>query len=87
MTDIHLQPKQTIDGAVLESREPLSGEPSGRSRRDGLSAAPSPVAGSDTASRWTISVEDAGKLFLVLMLGIMFSVFGFLAWAIYTHGR
>ena len=41
--DIHLTQKQTRDGAVLESKEPLSGEPSGRSQRDGLSAAPSPV--------------------------------------------
>ena len=78
--DIHLQPKQTIDGAVKESRAPLSGEPTGRFHRDGLSAAPSPV-------RWQLSVEDAGKFFFVLMLGIMFSIFGFLAWAVVTRGR
>ena len=69
------------DGTVLESREPLSEEPSGRSHRDGLSAAPSPVA------RWTISVEDAGRLFAVLMLGISFSLIALLAWAAITHGR
>jgi hypothetical protein len=43
--DIHLTHKTANDGAVLESKAPLSGEPSGRSHRDGLSAAPSPVAG------------------------------------------
>jgi hypothetical protein len=42
--DIHLNPQTTAnDGAVLESKEPQSEEPSGRSLRDGLSAAPSPV--------------------------------------------
>lgn len=44
-----LNPTTTIDGAGpngftgRESEEPLSGEPSGRSQRDGLSTAPSPV--------------------------------------------
>ena len=37
--------------------------------------------------RWTISVEEAGKLFVVLMLGIAFSLFAVLAWAVIKHGR
>ena len=47
--DIHLKQQQTIDGAVFqphsgqESKVPPDGEPTGRFRRDGLSAAPSPV--------------------------------------------
>lgn len=118
--DIPLTHSKREDGAVLESREPLSGEPAGRSHRDGLSAAPSPVArchgcaenkrdsihAYDTlehgaapayvpsmyfirakSSRWTISVEDAGKLFIVLVLGILFSMGLFLVWAVISHGR
>ena len=37
--------------------------------------------------RWTISVEEAGKLFFVLMLGIAFSLIALLAWAVIKHGR
>ena len=84
MTDIHLTQSRREDGAVLESREPLSGEPAGRSHRDGLSAAPSPVA---RWERWTISVEEAGRILAVLALGIGLSVGAFLAWAVIKHGR
>jgi hypothetical protein len=34
-----------------------------------------------------ITVENAGKAFLVLMLGVLCSIFGFLAWAVVAHGR
>ena len=62
--DTNLTQRRREDGAVLESREPLSREPSGRSHRDGLSAAPSPV-------RWLprISVENAARVFLVFYIG------------------
>ena len=77
---LHLTHSRREDGAALESREPLSEEPSGRSHRDGLSAAPSPVFRG-------VTIEHAGKVFVVLMLGILSSIFGFLAWAVVTHGR
>ena len=51
---LDIQPKNADerDGAGQESKAPLSGEPSGRSHRDGLSAAPSPVASSKPDRKW-----------------------------------
>ena len=90
MSANHLTQPTANDGAGpvgnmgMESREPLSGEPAGWSHRDGLSAAPSPVA---RWERWTISVEEAGRILAVLALGIGLSVGAFLAWAVIKHGR
>lgn len=80
MIDTPHKPKttQTIDGAGRESEVPQSGEPSGRSLRDGLSAAPSPVF---------ITVENAGKAFAVIVIGFMCGIFVFLLWALSTKRR
>ncbi len=76
MTEKHtLNPQQTKNyGAAFE-------EPSGRSLRDGLSAAPSPVEKS-----W-MTVERAGRLFFVVIALSVVGTFAFLVWAIATHGR
>lgn len=82
--DTHLTPQTANDGAGpkcntgTESREPLSGEPSGRSHRDGLSAAPSPVD-----AEW---VEAAGKIGVAIVLGFITGVFCFVLWQILEHG-
>jgi len=33
-----------------------------------------------------ITVENAGKVFFVLCLGVVVSLFGFLFWAVISHG-
>ncbi len=81
VTEKHtLNPQTTIDGAGLESNEPQSEEPSGRSLRDGLSAAPSPV------KPW-LTVENCFVFFIMLILGCILGIFVLLGWAIHTQLR
>lgn len=75
MTTQDTNPQSTIDGAG--DGMPPSGEPSGRSRRDSLTA-PSPGS-------W-LTVANCGKIFFALALGLMAGVFCFLLWAVLEHG-